>query len=951
MSRSVLFFPTFHFFSLLFLGHSNDGMFEAAPSNAIVLHEDKKYYNTAEEVYGEDVETLVEDEDSAPITEAIIAPLKTKNFHSLETEMPQTTYEKDFLAGLMAHPRVVRNVVVAGQLHHGKTSVMDMLIGQCHVDAWSAHDELAYTDNRVDEQEKGLSIKASPMSLVLPNLKGKHYVINALDTPGHVNFSDEVTASMRIADGVLLVVDAIEGLEVQTHRIIMHALANRLPIVLLINKVDRLIIELKLPPADAYHKLRAIIEEVNEVLRENATDELITLDPTLGNVAFASAKMGWSFTLDSFAQIYADTYGGFDAAPFAKRLWGNRYFNPETRRFSKKKPEGAMKTQRTFVHFILEPLYKMYSQVIGEGVDDLSATLAEIGVELKKSLLKMDTAPLLKLVLSEFFESSAGLVEMLVNHIPSPVEATAKKVEQWYTGPLDSDLAQTMMACDPKGPLMVHVSKLYEKPDCTTFDCLGRVMSGTLTVNDRVRVLGESYTLDDPEDMTIQDVTNLWIYETRYRIGISHVPAGNWVLIEGVDASIAKTATITAMDNSSDACIFRPLQFDTKSVVKVAIEPINPLDLPKVLEGLRKINKSYPLAITKVEDSGEHIVIGTGELYMDCLLHDLRLMYSDVEIKVADPIVTFCETVLETSSIKCYAETNNKANKISMIAEPLEQGLAEAIEEHEVMIGWSKKKLGSFFETKFEWDELAARNIWAFGPEIDGPNVLVNDTLPGEVPAKSMRSIKDHVVQGFQWGTKEGPLCDEPIRNVKFRIVDALIADEPLKRAGGHIIPTARRVTYSSYLMATPRLMEPVYFVEIESPSDCITAVYDVLARRRGHVTKDQPKGGTPLYNVHAYLPVLDSFGFETDLRTHTQGQAFCTTVFDHWSIIPGDPLDEDIILRPLEPSQPSQLARELMIKTRRRKGLNEQVSVSKYFDDPQLLELAKETAFGGMEF
>ncbi len=72
-------------------------------------------------------------------------------------------------------------------------------------------------------------------------------------------------------------------------------------------------------------------------------------------------------------------------------------------------------------------------------------------------------------------------------------------------------------------------------------------------------------------------------------------------------------------------------------------------------------------------------------------------------------------------------------------------------------------------------------------------------------------------VQGFQWGTREGPLCDEPIRNVKFKIVGAEIAPEPLARGGGQIIPTARRVCYSSFLMATPRLVEPVYYVEIQT--------------------------------------------------------------------------------------------------------------------------------------
>jgi U5 small nuclear ribonucleoprotein component len=98
--------------------------------------------------------------------------------------------------------------------------------------------------------------------------------------------------------------------------------------------------------------------------------------------------------------------------------------------------------------------------------------------------------------------------------------------------------------------------------------------------------------------------------------------------------------------------------------MKVAIEPLVPSELPKMLEALRKINKSYPLISTKVEESGEHIICGTGELALDCALHDLRKMYSEIEIKVSDPSVRFCETVIDTSSRMCYADSPNKKNRV-----------------------------------------------------------------------------------------------------------------------------------------------------------------------------------------------------------------------------------------------------------------------------------------------
>lgn len=146
----------------------------------------------------------------------------------------------------------------------------------------------------------------------------------------------------------------------------------------------------------------------------------------------------------------------------------------------------------------------------------------------------------------------------------------------------------------------------------------------------------------------------------RYVVETDHASAGNLVLLGGVDASISKTATIVARDVDEELYIFKPIKHMTQSVLKIAVEPISPSELPKMLDGLRKINKSYPLVTTKVEESGEHIILGTGELYLDCVMHDLRRLFSEIEIKVSDPVVKFCETVVETSALKCYADTPNK---------------------------------------------------------------------------------------------------------------------------------------------------------------------------------------------------------------------------------------------------------------------------------------------------
>ncbi|KAL4872151.1 hypothetical protein BDV12DRAFT_162379 [Aspergillus spectabilis] len=926
---------------------------DEGPSNAVILHEDKQYYPSAQQIYGADVETLVQEEDAQPLSEPIIAPVTQKKFSIEESELPPVFFSREFMTDLLNFPEQIRNVAIVGHLHHGKTAFMDMLVLQTHdlaerLDKKTGRkreEQLRYTDVHHLERERGLSIKSAPMSLVLQSTKGKSHLFNILDTPGHVNFVDEVAASSRLVDGVVLVVDVVEGVQANTEQIIKHAVLEDLPLTLVVNKMDRLILELKIPPNDAYFKLKHVIEEVNTVI-ENVLPgqgEKRRLSPEKGNVAFACASMKWCFTLQSFTKMYAETYPKIEATDFALRLWGDVFFNPKSRKFTRKGVEENSK--RTFVKFVLEPIYKLYSHTLSESPDDLKETLASVGISLKPSQLRADAKVLLELVCEQFFGPAAGFVDMVLHHIPSPAEGAKRALERYYTGPLDTKVATAMAKCDPDGPLVVHVTKLLASTDASRFNALGRIMSGTARPGLQVRVLGEGYTPDDEEDMVNATVSDTWIAETRYNIPTSGVTAGNLVLLGGVDNSIVKTATLvsTKFEDDEEAYIFKPIRHMTESVFKVAVEPVNPSELPKMLEGLRKVNKSYPLISTKVEESGEHIVLGTGELYMDCVLHDLRRLFSEMEIKVSDPVTRFCETVVETSAIMCYSITPNKLNKITMIAEPLDDGIAEDIESGRVSIKDPIRKVARFFEERYDWDKLAARSIWAFGPDEMGPNILQDDTLPSQVDKKLLGSVRDSITQGFSWGTREGPLCEEPIRNAKFRLTDVSLADQAIYRGGGQIIPTARRALYSSFLMASPRLMEPIYSCSMTGPADAVASVYTVLSRRRGHVLSDGPIAGTPLYSVRGLIPVIDSFGFETDLRIHTQGQASVSLAFEKWSVVPGDPLDREVKLKPLEMAPAMATARDFVLKTRRRKGLAEDVTVSKFLE-PELWKGLKES-------
>merc|ERR1711915_932373 len=210
-------------------------------------------------------------------------------------------------------------------------------------------------------------------------------------------------------------------------------------------------------------------------------------------------------------------------------------------------------------------------------------------------------------------------------------------------------------------------------------------------------------------------------------------------------------------------------------------------------------------------------------------------------------------------------------NRLYMKATPMPDGLADDIENGKVTPRDDPKSRKTFLRENYNFDATDAMKIWTFGPESTGANLLI-DTTKG---VQYLNEIKDSCVAGFQWATKEGVLCDENMRAVRFNVKDATLHADAIHRGGGQIIPTTRRVLYACVLTAEPRLQEPVYLCEIQCPENAVGGIYGVLNRRRGIVFEEMQTPGTPMFVVKAHLPVNESFGFTADLRSNTGGQAF----------------------------------------------------------------------------
>jgi len=486
-----------------------------------------------------------------------------------------------------------------------------------------------------------------------------------------------------------------------------------------------------------------------------------------------------------------------------------------------------------------------------------------------------------------------------------------------YEGPNDDEAAMAMKTCNPNGPLMMYISKMVPTSDKGRFYAFGRVFSGKIATGLKCRIMGPNYVPGKKEDLNEKSIQRTILMMGRYIEAIEDVPCGNICGLVGVDQFLVKTGTITTF---KDAHNMKVMKFSVSPVVRVAVEPKNPSELPKLVEGLKRLAKSDPMVQCIIEESGEHIIAGAGELHLEICLKDLEEDHAQIELKKSDPVVSYRETVSEESNQTCLSKSPNKHNRLFMKAVPMPDGLADDIDKGEVAPRQDFKIRGRYLADTYDYDVGEARKIWCFGPDTNGPNLLM-DVTKG---VQYLNEIKDSVVAGFQWATKEGVMCDENMRGVRFNIHDVTLHTDAIHRGGGQIIPTARRVLYACSLTAQPRLMEPVYLVEIQCPENAVGGIYGCLNRRRGHVFEEAQTPGTPMFVVKAYLPVNESFGFTADLRSQTGGQAFPQCVFDHWQVMPGDPLDAASNSKPYQ----------IVMDTKKRKGLKEAMpDLANYLD------------------
>jgi elongation factor 2 len=325
----------------------------------------------------------------------------------------------------------------------------------------------------------------------------------------------------------------------------------------------------------------------------------------------------------------------------------------------------------------MKPIITLIRNVMDGNLDAVWKMLEQLQVTLTSEQKERRLKDLMKIICQKWINAAEALLEMIIMKLPSPRKAQKYRAAYLYEGPIEDPCGQSIQQCNKDGPLMVFISKMVPTNDGGRFYAFGRVFAGTVSTGQKVRIMGPNYKPGSKNDLNVKNVQRTVLMMAGKVEAVPDVPCGNTVGLVGVDAYLVKQGTIS---DHEDAHCIRVMKYSVSPVVRVAVEVTNAADLPKLVEGLRKLAKSDPLVVCTTEESGEHIIAGCGELHVEICLKDLEEEYAKCPLKKGNPVVSYRETVTAESNQSCLSKSPNKHNRIFARALPLTDELSDAIE-------------------------------------------------------------------------------------------------------------------------------------------------------------------------------------------------------------------------------------------------------------------------------
>ncbi len=706
----------------------------------------------------------------------------------------ETPFEK--IKRLITSQDTIRNIATSAHIHHGKTALTDNLLAAAGMMSEKLAGDLEggmATWQHSDEQERLLTVDAANVSMA-HELEGKEYLVNLIDTPGHVDFSGNVTRAMRAIDGTIVLVCASEGIMPQTETVMKQALRERVKPILFINKVDRLIKELKLTPEGMQQRFMKIIEHFNLLIEQIAEEEFRQkwkVSVADGSVIFGSARDNWALSLA----------------------------------YMKKKNVG------------FKDVIALYDGSMSEE-------------ERKKWV--WDKAPLFEV-----------LLDSVVKHLPSPIEAQKYRIPKIWQGDADSEFGRGLINCDRNSEVAFVITNTIVDSRSGKEINAGRLFSGTLKEGMEV------YLNNDKKKQKIQQVL---VYNGIKPEMMSEVPAGNVCAITGIVSQPGETITQNLQEP------FENIRHIFDPVITKSISVPKPQDLPKLIEVLKKVAKEDPtLKIEINEETGENLMSGMGELHLEIIENRIKTE-KGVEIRTSEPIVVYRETVTKKGS-EGEGKSPNKHNLFFIQVEPLEDEVYNAIKKGEFPERRFKKREEEIWKKLNECginNDEARQYI-----EIYKECAIIN-RIKGEV---NLGEVIELMLDGIEQVINAGVLAREPCTKLKINLTDVKLHEDAIHRGPAQVYPAVRDSLRMSINTAGPCLFEPVQTLLIEGPLEFMGELTKLAQSKRGQILDIEQGAGHVV--VKAKLPVAEMIGIASQLRSATEGRGTFSMVDQSFEKIP----------------------------------------------------------------
>jgi elongation factor 2 len=701
------------------------------------------------------------------------------------------------ILNLMEKTQNIRNFGLVGHIDHGKTTLSDSLLSEAGFLSPDLAGEARALDFLEEEQLRGITMKSANISLLYEKTLEGHepFLINLVDTPGHLDFSGKVTRALRLIDGVVVVVDAVEEIITQSETVIKQALQEGVKPVLFINKVDRLIRELKLSDEEIKNKYIRIIKSFNTLVDRYAETSLKNkwkVSPQSGDVAFGSALHKWGFTLKILEK-------------------------------------SSLKFQDIRERYHKETYTK-------ESYADLAV----------------------------YFPIHQAILEMVVEHLPNPIDAQKYRIGKIWDGNLNSDLGKAMVNCDPNGPLVICTSKV--QADKHGLIATGRIFSGSCIKKNEIFLLNEN---------SYETIQRIAIFMGQRREQVDRIPVGNIVAIEGLK-NIRSGETIVDRNRINEMVPFESVKYITTPVVTVSLEPEYLRDLDRLKELIENMLIEDPnLKFEINEENGEFLLSGMGPLHLEVTANEIGKR--GVNVSISEPRAVFKESCRSHSSLITLTSPNEK-NSLKLRLERLDEKTVKFFQNIDYKTIKPLESLKKVLKEETNLREEEIKNFWICDED---QNVIIYNGKDDLNPL-----YKKVILETFAKIRLHGPLSGEKLTEIKITIEEIIADRRSREEAFTELSTMLYEATRKGLEEAELILLEPIYHTIIQLPPDHIKNTLSLLSKYSAKIKGiDQDKEYQAIIEI--LLSVRNSLKFAEDIRNTSSGKAFWQNEFYAFMKVP----------------------------------------------------------------